>query len=194
MHDNTSYRAARNNIVSSSIYGIMYFMKDEIKEFDKFLYERGLKFEAIVIGGAALNIMDIVSRKTKDVDLIDPKIPEEIKNASIEFSKRKPEIDHNWLNNGPISIIKNLPRDWRQTLEIIFEGNALTLRTLSRINLIRTKLFAFCDRQIDKGDCIALSPTEDELSLAIEWVILQDANEQWPSHVKEMINELKKEL
>lgn len=169
-------------------------MKDEIIKFDQFLKNKSLKFEAVVIGGTALSIMDVISRKTKDVDLIDPEIPENIKKASIEFAKDNPEIDEDWLNNGPISIIKNLPKNWKSDLRVIFKGDALTLKTLSRINLLKTKLFAYCDRQLDESDCIALSPSENELTEAMTWVKEQDTNPDWPMHVEEMINELKKKI
>lgn len=45
-------------------------MKEVIAAFDKFLTKRALSFEAILIGGAVLNILDISSRKTKDVDCL----------------------------------------------------------------------------------------------------------------------------
>ena len=57
-------------------------MKEIIVEFDMYLESIGLTFEAVIIGGAALNILDISSRKTKDVDCLDPQIPREIKEAS----------------------------------------------------------------------------------------------------------------
>lgn len=50
----------------------MQNMKSVILEFDRFLKKRGLEFSAVVIGGAALNIMDVTTRLTKDVDLIRP--------------------------------------------------------------------------------------------------------------------------
>lgn len=174
--------------------GMILIMKEQIIEFDKFLASNGLKFEAVVIGGAALSVMDIIARKTRDVDLIDPEIPLEIKDASINFANQSSELDPNWLNNGPISIIKSLPRNWRDSLIEIYKGEALVLKTLSRSNLLKTKLFAYCDRQLDEGDCIALSPTEKELVESVKWIVEQDTNKDWPNHVEEMINELKKKL
>ena len=62
-------------------------MKDVLARFDSFLEKRELQFEAIIIGGAALVVMDIISRFTKDVDCLDPNIPEGIKIASVDFAK-----------------------------------------------------------------------------------------------------------
>ncbi len=49
-----------------------------IEAFDRFLRDRGLQFDAVVIGGAALSLLGVVSRPTKDVDILVPKIPHEI--------------------------------------------------------------------------------------------------------------------
>ena len=42
-----------------------------IGEFDMFLAEKKIYFSGIIIGGAALNIMNITARVTKDVDFIE---------------------------------------------------------------------------------------------------------------------------
>lgn len=171
-------------------------MKDVIKEFDLYLDSKNLEFNAIVIGGAALNIMDVTTRVTKDVDLIDPEIPEEIKKASVEFITAHPEfnLDKDWLNNGPISIIRDLPTDWRLRAVEIFKGKSIILSTLGRSDLLKTKLYALCDRGIDLADCIQLKPTLDEINEALPWVLKGDASELWPDRVNEMINALKEKL
>lgn len=60
-------------------------MKLAISLFDKFLSDRKLEFRAIIIGGAALNLMGVISRETRDVDFLDPEIPAEIKKAQKGF-------------------------------------------------------------------------------------------------------------
>jgi hypothetical protein len=51
------------------------------------------------------------------------------------------------------------------------------------------KLFALCDRGIDIGDCIALAPT----ATVLPWLELQDANPDWPAHVRVTLTDLGKE-
>jgi hypothetical protein len=78
-----------------------------IGEFDLFLADKNIHFSGIIIGGAALNIMNITTRVTKDVDFIEPVLTDEIKTAAKEFIQLNPtyRLDPNqWLNNGPISI------------------------------------------------------------------------------------------
>lgn len=80
------------------------------------------------------------------------------------------------------------------TAMALFRGKALTLRALGRTDLLKTKLFAFCDRRTDLDDCIALAPTAAELDEALPWVEYQDANELWPAHVRDMFVELSRRL
>jgi len=79
-------------------------------------------------------------------------------------------------------------------LPLAFAGHALTLRSLGRTDLIRSKLFALCDRGIDLPDCLALAPTDEELEEVEEWVAAQDANPDWPEHVRAVIADLKARL
>ena len=45
-------------------------------------------------------------------------------------------------------------------------------------DLLKTKLFALCDRGIDLPDCIALAPTAHELDECVPWLAVQDGNSQ----------------
>jgi hypothetical protein len=168
-----------------------------IKEFDLYLSKKSLKFEAIIIGGAALSILHIISRMTEDVDCIDPEISEEIKSASREFINLNPQYGLNpekFLNNGPISIIKFLPRGWKDRTQIIFQGKAITFTTLGRIDLLKTKLDAMVHRGRDMEDVIAMAPTESEIEECRNWVLNIDGGEHWPAMVKESFNELRRKL
>ena len=160
-------------------------MKVVLKAFDQYLASEGLVFEAGIIGGAALIVMDVVDRQTKDVDCLDPVIDARIKQASIEFAKKNLafRLQENWLNNGPSSLKRELPQDWSTRLREIYRGKALILATLGRIDLLRSKLYAYCDRQTDLDDCIALEPTLNELLECYPWVSVRDASPLWPDHV-----------
>ncbi len=172
-------------------------MKTVIFEFDKFLESEGLFFEAVVIGGAALNILDISSRKTRDVDCLDPEIPEEIKEASKKFAilRTDLELDQNWLNNGPQTLKNDLPKNWRLRLDIMYSGTAIKLSVLGRSDLLKSKLFAYCDRTTpDFEDLKKMRPTAVELSESIEWVQYLDGNPGWPAHVEKAFQVLRKAL
>jgi hypothetical protein len=71
---------------------------------------------------------------------------------------------------------------------------ALTLVTLGRTDLLKSKLYALCDRGTDILDCLALAPTGDELDDALPWVSARDANELWPAHVRLTFDDLRRRL
>jgi hypothetical protein len=123
---------------------------------------------------------------TEDVDCIDPVIPLEIKKASSEFIKANPQFGLNpekFLNNGPISIINFLPKGWRERTILIFKGEALTFFTLSRADLLKTKLDAMVHRGRDMEDVIAMKPTKVELEESLDWVLAADGGDNWPEMV-----------
>lgn len=164
--------------------------------FDEFLEKRGLKFEAIIIGGSALALQKVIERETTDIDCLDPKIPAEILIAAKDFRESYPELllIEKWINNGPDSIIRDLSPGWKERIVPLFQGKAVRFLTLGREDLLKTKLFAYCDRGDDFKDCLALLPTPKELDDALEWTIHRDANPNWPTHVRGQFERLKKAL
>ncbi|MCF6227731.1 MAG: hypothetical protein L3J82_03560 [Planctomycetes bacterium] len=104
------------------------------------------------------------------------------------------ELIDNWFNNGPWSLVDDLTDGWNARLRPAFEGKAIVLQTLDRLDLIKTKLFALCDRGSDWEDCEALNPTEEELVDAELWVADRDANPDWPAYVTKILNELREKL
>lgn len=161
--------------------------------FDRYLSEGQLTFSAVAIGGAALSILGIVSRSTRDVDLLEPCIPEPIASAAKAFAK-KHGLSTDWFNAGPSSLLHHLPADWRSRTQSLYTGKSLQLSTLGRIDLIRSKLWAMCDRMRDIDDLVALQPDDPEIELAVAWVKPLDANPQWPAHVDDMAVALRRRL
>lgn len=164
--------------------------------FDAFLSAKGLRFEAVVIGGSALALQGVIDRETVDIDCLDPKIPTVIARAAKEFARDNPELFliETWLNNGPDNLVRDLPQDWRARVAPLFTGQALTLHTLGRADLLKTKLYAYCDRGDDFKDCLALKPSQPEIDGAYDWVSHRDSNPNWPDHVRSQFLRLKKAL
>jgi hypothetical protein len=82
--------------------------KEIIPKFDEFLTSKQLKFDGIAIGGAALVVLDIIQRSTRDVDLLESEIPEAIAKAASEFARER-GLSENWFNAGPADLLRNLP-------------------------------------------------------------------------------------
>lgn len=170
-----------------------------LKEFDRFLGEKRLKYSGIVIGATALKLMGVINRFTKDVDCLTPLISEEIKQASKKFAKQISSkldvpLSENWFNNGPDSLVRDLPPDWEKRVAALYTGKNLILHTLGRSDLLKSKLFAFCDRQQDLQDCMAMKPDLAELQDSFDWLIQRDGNPNWPEHVMQSLKTLAKEL
>jgi len=167
--------------------------KEIIPKFDDFLTSKRLRFEGVAIGGAALVVLDVIQRSTRDVDLLEEEIPEAISKAASEFANLH-GLSEQWFNAGPADLMRNLPSNWKTDLQQLYSGKSLTLRTLSRINIIRTKFWAMCDRMRDVDDLIAISPTDEEIEIAIHWVSPLDANPGWPKHIESMAKALRRRL
>lgn len=165
-----------------------YGAANDHRSVDRHLAGQGLRFEGVIIGGAALALMGVVSRLTKDVDVLVPALPEAISRAARDFAEQQREAGNDvvdeWLNNGPTQLGDALPDGWRDRVEPLFAGDALVFRVLGRADLLKSKLFALADRGIDLEDCIALAPTTDELAECLPWLEQQDGNEEWPVHVR----------
>ena len=46
--------------------------RETLQAFDRLLAQRGLRLDAIVVGGAALNLLGVISLETKDWDILHP--------------------------------------------------------------------------------------------------------------------------
>lgn len=171
---------------------------ETLERFDDYLAGRGLTLNAVVIGGAALSLLGVITRETRDCDVMHPMLTDEIieaaKSFAIEMSAQDSPLADDWLNNNPMQVAELLPKGWLARSQVVFAGKALTVLSLCRADLLLTKLFAYCDRGTDIGDCIALKPSVEELKAARLWVEAQDANTDWPNHVEESLRDLARRL
>jgi hypothetical protein len=185
-------------ILKVSVILIPMTPKELIEAFDQHLTSLGLRLDAVVIGGAALNLLGFISRPTKDYDILDPNIPAAVaqaaKDLAVSLRTKGEMVPLDWLNNGPISLAPLLPPGWQQRLQPAFSGRAIVLQSLGRPDLLKSKLFAYCDRGTDLGDCLALAPTTEELRGALPWLEYQDANPDWPAHVRASLESLAERL
>ena len=169
-----------------------------LKAFDAYLSSQNLTFDGVLIGGAALSILDAISRETQDCDVLAPSIPNNVMAAAIAFSQQVRanggDLKEDWFNNGPETLCDVLPGGWRLRLRLAYSGKALNLSTLGRQDLLASKLFAYCDRLQDLSDCIALNPAREELVALAPWVTAQDAHPDWPEHASMSLRHLASRL
>ena len=150
-----------------SVIVILVNPRETIEAFDRYLAERGLQMEAVVLGGAALALLGIISRATDDCDVMHPEIPPDIAAAARDFAAARTSagepLEGDWFNNGPAALARVLPPGWEDRLEPLFAGVSLRLRCLGRAEL--------------SG-----------------WLEYQDANPEWPDHVRATLADLARRL
>ena len=173
--------------------------KELLPKFDQFLHQRNVKFEAVVIGSSALTIIGFIQRQTIDIDVLDPKIPDKILKLADEFrtllKKEGIYLIESWINNGPDKLKKNLPKNWNMRTQLFFSGKAIKFFTLGKSDLLKDKLWGFCDlREQDRSVILALKPSKNELLEASQWVQDQEAHIKWPAHVHSRVMELFRDL
>lgn len=157
----------------------------------------------VVIGGSALITLGIVSRTTKDVDimagvdpdrgLVDPRPLSEALRAAADKVARELQLNPHWLNTGPADqVLAGLPEGFLSRLTRHDYGSRLTIFFPDRFDLIHLKLFAIMDQGPGRHvrDLQALQPTEQELLLAARWVLTQDAGEVFPQIVRQTLTAL----
>ncbi|MEX1185085.1 MAG: DUF6036 family nucleotidyltransferase [Gemmatimonadaceae bacterium] len=147
----------------------------------------------VIVGGAALNLLGLVSRTTTDADVIAVEeggalvAPNDLPPALLEgvaivaASLRLPE---DWLNTGPsLQMRYGLPPGFRERLTWL-DFKPLRVGLASRKDLVTLKLFATADhwpaRGVHYSDLVALSPVSDEILSAAEWAKTQDAGPEFP--------------
>jgi hypothetical protein len=157
----------------------------------------------VVIGGSALISLGLVTRTTKDVDimagvdpdrgLVDPRpLSPALQTAAAKVA-RELQLDPHWLNTGPADQVRaGLPEGFLGRLTRRDYGPRLTICLPNRFDLIHLKLFAIIDQGPGRHsrDFVALSPTDAELLAAARWVLTQDAGEMFPSIMADSLREL----
>lgn len=157
----------------------------------------------VVIGGSALIALGIVSRTTRDVDilagfdteqgLVDPRPLSQALRTAAEKVALELRLDSNWLNSGPADQVRaGLPEGFLSRLVRQDFGSRLTIFFPDRFDLIHLKLFAIIDQGPGRHvqDLLALKPTKDEILQSTLWVLTQDDGEVFPQMVRQTLYEL----
>lgn len=147
----------------------------------------------VIVGGAALNLLGLVSRTTTDADVIavdvdgtlvapDTLPPALLDGAAIVATSLR--LPKDWLNTGPsLQMRYGLPPGFRERLTWL-DFKPLHIGLASRKDLVALKLFAAADhwpaRGVHYSDLVTLSPVRDEIRSAAEWAKTQDAAPEFP--------------
>jgi len=162
----------------------------------------------VVCGGSALIATGLVSRTTKDIDILGQVVPEgivplnELPEIIRELSEAIAEelnFPKDWFNTGPSSILNvnllnyGLPNGFKDRLVKRQYGSKLTIFFIGRIDQIFFKTYA----AVDKGgptyhseDLLKLKPTPKELLQAAQWSMSHDPSYPFKISLVQMLESL----
>jgi hypothetical protein len=176
-------------------------LNEALSALGAFLEESNAESESFVlIGGSALLALGLISRTTRDADimarvdlregLVDPRPMSDALQAAAYRVAREYDLDVNWLNTGPADqLLTGLPEGFLERLTQRTFGSRLTIHLPDRYDLIHLKFFAVVDQGMGRHvtDLTALAPSDPELLAAARWVLTQDVGEVFPSIVREAL-------
>ena len=140
------------------------------------LEKRGLEYEIVVIGGSALLLLGIISRPTKDLDVLAlvshgeyvtaQPLPGELQQAASDVADVL-GLAPDWLNGGPTAQLQSgLPDGFKNRVDTRVY-RTLVVHVASRVDHIYLKLYAAVDHWPAQGkhvdDLRRLAPNRREL-------------------------------
>lgn len=155
----------------------------------------------IVCGGSALIATGLVSRTTRDIDILafmnedamidcEP-LPQYLLDAAGRVAQAL-NLPGDWVNSGPAMQFRmGLPAGFQSRLHRVDIGAKLTVFFIDRLDQIHFKTYAAADRGgYHVSDLRKLNPTEDELVMAAKWSMTQDVSEGFHLVLKDMFMKL----
>lgn len=161
--------------------------------------------DIVVVGGAALSVLGLSQRTTRDIDtmaflvisqtgdrsLIRAEFDDKLAGAAAAVA-RDYGLPADWINTRPAGQLDTgLPDGFEERLIPIRYGESLVVYYCSRLDLIHLKLYASVDargRHLD--DLKAMNPNSEELGVAAKWCLTQDVSEPFRDLLESILEEL----
>ena len=164
-------------------------LEEALSALGEVLEARGTPFELVIVGGGALSLLGLISRPTKDLDVVAVIVDDRYTSAEPLphlLSRARDDvaaalgIPRDWLNAGPTSLLDfGLPSGFNDRL-ITRRYGGLIVHLTGRVDQIFLKFYAAVDRgprSKHVADLRRLSPTAEELRLAARWARSHDPSE-----------------
>ncbi|MCP4914493.1 MAG: hypothetical protein GY909_15365 [Oligoflexia bacterium] len=154
-----------------------------------------VKKSIYITGGMALILLKKTTRATQDVDVIAPRIDEQMKGASQEVAKQL-GLDKDWLNNAVSLFASNLPDGWIDRAILIHNYSNLDIYSVSIVDLAILKIDAMFSRAgRDYDDLLSMNLSDSEIDQAINQLknvphLVND--KKYQESLEEVRNSLKK--
>lgn len=164
------------------------------------LTAHGESYTLAVVGGSALLALGLISRPTRDVDVLAivenhefvsaQPLPATLLDAAHTVA-RDFGLPDEWLNPGPTSLLDlGLPDGFYERAQHRIYGPGLEILFASRVDQIHLKLYATVDQGAGKHlkDLEALQPSGQELLDAANWSRSHDPSEGYLSVLKHVLS------
>jgi hypothetical protein len=167
---------------------------------DEQLAAHSESYTLAVVGGSALLALDLISRPTRDVDILAIVENHELVSAqplpaallaAARTVARDFGLPDEWLNPGPTSLLDlGLPDGFYERAQHRIYGPGLEILFASRLDQIHLKLYATVDQGAGKhlDDLEALRPIGQELLDAARWSRSHDPSEGYLSVLKQVLS------
>jgi hypothetical protein len=159
----------------------------------------------VVIGGAALNLLGVIDRATRDVDIVavtavpghtenlarpPQPLPAELTSA-IKQVARDFGLPENWMNRGPAGQWDvGFPRGFAGRVKWRTYGG-LDVGLADRLDLICFKLEAAADQPSSDSrhfrDLVALNPSDEEIAVASKWAHEKNVGREYETIIDRVI-------
>jgi hypothetical protein len=161
--------------------------------------------ELVVCGGSALILTALVTRTTRDVDVValvrhqalcsPAPLPGDLQRAVCEVAEDL-ALPDTWLNNGPSRdegglFQLGLPEGLADRLTRKVYGERLTVHSIGRLDQIYFKLYAAADiGGYHITDLLALQPSDEELAGAARWAMTHDVSDPFAEVLRRLLRSI----
>lgn len=184
-------------------------MSDQLESFEgplaalgQLLAERALRYELLAIGGGALQLLGLIERPTRDIDVVglvqdDRLVPLDALPApllrAVDDTAAVFHLPTTWFNAGPRALMDlGLPEGILTRAHRRGWGG-LVLHIADRRDQVFFKLYAAIDqgpRSKHFEDLRRLEPTTEDLRLAAVWVRTHDPSEGFQRDLRAALRDL----
>jgi hypothetical protein len=175
----------------------------------RLLYDYAAPINLVVCGGSALNVLNIASRTTRDVDVLaiveetaegvrlrhDQPLSKAFCNVVAEVG-RDLGLEEDWLNMGPKDVLEiyGAPRGMTERWERREYGPSLTVHFVSRLDQVHLKLLAATDPKAEPRhleDLVnRIKPTVAEVRVAVAWLLGRKTSPGFRGNVRRAVEAL----
>lgn len=175
----------------------------------RLLYEYSKPISLVVCGGSALNVLNIASRTTRDVDVL-AIVEQTEKGIKLRYDRSLPkdfcglvaEVGHDlglfddWLNMGPQNVLQvyGAPPGMTDRWERREYGASLIVYFVSRLDQVYLKFLAVADPKAKPHhleDLVQrLKPTAEEVRAAVGWLLERETSSWFRNNVRRVVKEL----